>query len=158
MSMWKIITKTPEQTESIGISIGSKLAGGEIIMLVSDLGGGKTTITRGIAEGLGVAENVSSPTFTISKIYAGKNFELHHYDFYRLPELGIMSEELQEVIENNQNIVVVEWPTSAESLFPHEKTIKIELNAQKIENKREIFINLPNSMDRLVQSTGAQRC
>ena len=65
----KLSSNNAEQTELIAVAIGKRLRGGEMIELVSDLGGGKTTFTRGLARGAGSSDVVSSPTFTISKVY-----------------------------------------------------------------------------------------
>ncbi len=87
--MITVITNSPEATQSLAQSLGKFMRGGEIIDLVSDVGGGKTTFTKGLARGLLVEEVVQSPTFTISRLYHARDgLELHHFDFYRLPEAG----------------------------------------------------------------------
>jgi len=85
MDTLRITSESPEATEQLAEAIGRRLTGGEVIELVSDLGGGKTTFVRGLARGLGSADVVSSPTFTVSKVYKADKLELHHFDFYRLP-------------------------------------------------------------------------
>ena len=71
-----------------------------VIELIGDVGTGKTTFTRGLAEGLGITEPITSPSFTISKSYAlPNNKRLVHYDFYRLPDPGLMLEDLNESIK-----------------------------------------------------------
>ncbi len=104
------------------------LRGGEVIELVSDLGGGKTTFVRGLARGLGSTDRVSSPTFTISKVYkVPGSLALHHFDFYRLPEAGLIAEELADVLDDPRNIVVVEWAGIVQDVLPQSKlTIRIE--------------------------------
>lgn len=95
-----------------------------VIELIGDVGAGKTTFVRGLAKGLGVEEPVTSPSFTISKSYAcpdGRN--LVHYDFYRLPEPGLMAEDLQESLSDQKNIVVIEWSDSVKELLPEKHTI-----------------------------------
>lgn len=100
-----------------------------IIKLIGDVGVGKTTFVRGFAEGLGIKEPVTSPSFTISKSYAcpdGKT--LTHYDFYRLPEPGIMAEDLKESIMND-DYVIIEWADSVSEILPaSHTTITISLN------------------------------
>ena len=99
-----------------------------VIELVGDVGVGKTTFVRGLAEGLGVKDSVTSPSFTISKEYAlPGGGSLVHYDFYRLKEPGLMVDDLMEKIENPQNIVVVEWGESVADLLP-ENHVKIEID------------------------------
>lgn len=135
------MTKNAEETMQLGIQIGKNLKGGEIIELVSDLGGGKTTITKGIAEGLGSKDLVSSPTFTISNIYKGDKLVIHHYDFYRIGELGIMSEELQETINDPEAISIIEWAGEAHDLLPKERLIRVKITPKREdENMRSIVI------------------
>ena len=87
--------------------------------LIGDVGTGKTTFTRGLAQGLGLEQPVTSPSFTISKTYALPNQKsLVHYDFYRLPDPGLMADDLAESLENPANIVVVEWGGSVKDLLP----------------------------------------
>ena len=99
-----------------------------VIELLGDVGTGKTTFTRGLAEGLGIKEPVTSPSFTISKTYAFNGGELIHYDFYRLGDPGLMADDLNESINNNHAVVVVEWATSVKNFLPdNRKIIEIKL-------------------------------
>ena len=110
-----------------------------VIELVGDVGAGKTTFVRGLAEGLGIEEPVTSPSFTISKAYAGKTKNLIHYDFYRLDDPGLMSEDLAENLKNPQNIVVIEWSDSVKNILPKNHTIiNIKYND---DNSREVQIS-----------------
>ncbi len=95
----------------LGKAIGERLKGGEVIELIGDIGAGKTTLTKGIAQGLGVDEDVQSPSFTISRTYdAGRDgLRLAHYDFYRLHDPGIMADELAEVMHDTTVVTIVEW-------------------------------------------------
>ena len=101
--------------------MGKRLQGGEVIELVSDLGGGKTTFVRGLARGIGSQDQVSSPTFTINNIYAGTTLKLYHFDFYRLFEPGIMREELAEILHEPEAITVVEWGGMVHDVLPADK-------------------------------------
>lgn len=95
-----------------------------VIELVGDVGAGKTTITKGLAQGLGIDEEITSPTFTLSKRYAfhhaGKDCFLVHYDFYRLNDPGIMSEDLLENIHDPNTLTVIEWGDSVSDLLPED--------------------------------------
>lgn len=115
-----IIEVTNEQEmKSFGERLGGLLRGGELIELVGDVGSGKTTLTKGIARGLGVTEDVQSPSFTISHVYnAANDIILAHYDFYRLQEAGIMEQELQETILNRHTVTVIEWGGIVEAGLP----------------------------------------
>ena len=99
-----------------------------VIELLGDVGAGKTTFTRGLAEGLGIKEPITSPSFTISKSYAlpNSNGHLIHYDFYRLPDPGLMLDDLRENLENPENIIIIEWGESATGILP-ENHLKIAI-------------------------------
>lgn len=113
-------------SESEMIEFGKKLAGTlnfpAVVELVGDVGAGKTTITKGLAKGFGIEEEITSPTFTLSKHYYfthnGKNRSLIHYDFYRLQDPGIMYEDLLESIADPDTITVIEWGDSVSDLLP----------------------------------------
>ncbi len=101
-----------------------------VIELIGDVGAGKTTFTRGLAEGLGIKDPITSPSFTISKSYALKNGgRLIHYDFYRLQDPGLMTEDLTENLTNPKNIIVIEWGESVEDFLPNDRyIIRIDYN------------------------------
>lgn len=121
-----MLSTSSDATERLAAKLGSLLRGGEVIELVSDLGGGKTTFVRGLARGMGSKEHVASPTFTISRIYKAPRLTLHHFDFYRLPEAGVVVHELEEVLAEPDSIVVIEWPGIVEAVLPARR-LKIEI-------------------------------
>ncbi|MBR3144006.1 tRNA (adenosine(37)-N6)-threonylcarbamoyltransferase complex ATPase subunit type 1 TsaE [Candidatus Saccharibacteria bacterium] len=109
-----------------------------VIELIGDVGAGKTTFVRGLAEGLGIKEPVTSPSFTISKSYAlpdGRT--LTHYDFYRLNDPGLMAEDLAEKL-NDKNIVIIEWGESVTNILPPNH-VKISINYND-DDTREVTI------------------
>lgn len=109
-----------------------------VIELVGDVGAGKTTFTRGLAEGLGVKEPVTSPSFTISKPYAlPDNKQLIHYDFYRLPDPGLMLEDLSESINNQNAITIIEWAESVSNILPKDH---IKITIHYTDTGREIVV------------------
>jgi tRNA threonylcarbamoyladenosine biosynthesis protein TsaE len=90
--------------------------------LISDLGGGKTTFVQGLARGLGYKGEVTSPTFTLSRIYPlPDGRELHHFDLYRLSGGDVVIEELADIIDQPGIIVAVEWPATAENVLPKDR-------------------------------------
>ncbi len=107
----------------------------KVIELIGDVGAGKTTFTRGLAEGLGVINEVTSPSFTISKNYVTKdNKNLIHYDFYRLKDVGLMADNLNENLQDKNAIIVVEWGESVKNILPKAHTtitIKLEENGDR---------------------------
>lgn len=110
-----------------------ELKGGELIVLSSDLGGGKTTFTKALVKALGSDDNVSSPTFTIVNEYKAK-FDIYHYDFYRLSDVGILASELKEHLSSPNNIVIIEWAEIVASLLPKEH-ILITITPTKEDNR-----------------------
>src|SRR5258708_8291303 len=89
--------------------LGQMLQAPQVLDLRADLGGGKTTFVRGLVRGLGSKDTVSSPTFTLNKIYKAKDMQIHHFDFYRLSDAGIVADQLAESLEDPSVITVVEW-------------------------------------------------
>ena len=119
-----------------GEKLGAKLKAPVVLELLGDVGAGKTTLVRGIAKGLGIAEEVTSPSFTISKEYQGEKYRLVHYDFYRLGDPGIMSEDLAEAISDDSTITIIEWGNSIQDVLPERHKI-IEIKYID-ENTREL--------------------
>lgn len=119
-----------------GKKFAEKLQAPAVIELLGDVGAGKTTFTQGLAQGLGVEEELSSPSFTISRMYQGEKYKLVHYDFYRLADPGIMAEDLAESVNEPDTITIVEWGESVRDVLPEaHKTIKI---SYVDENTREV--------------------
>ena len=113
--------------KTFGAELGAVLGGGEIIELVGDVGAGKTTLTKGIAKGLGVGEDVQSPSFTISRVYDARDgLQLAHYDFYRLHDAGIMAAELHEMVSDPQTVTIIEWAEIVGGVLPEDRlTVRI---------------------------------
>ncbi len=97
------------ETYAIAKTLADKLCGGEVILLNGDLGAGKTTFTKGLAEALGIKKTVSSPTFTIIKEYGGGRLFLYHIDMYRIENCGELEELGIEDVFCNDAVTVIEW-------------------------------------------------
>lgn len=104
-----------------GRDYAKKIKAPKVIELVGDVGAGKTTFVRGLAEGLGIKEPITSPSFTISKEYAYDGGILIHYDFYRLEDPGLMMGDLEEAMMDDKAIIVVEWADSVENILPADR-------------------------------------
>lgn len=129
------------------------MKGGEIIELISDLGGGKTTFVRGLARGAGSTDRVASPTFTISRVYQAGKLEIHHFDFYRLGEAGLIAEELAEVISDPHSVTVVEWADIVADVLPSKRlTITIEKTPT---DGRKLTFRSPESLQYLMKAVQA---
>lgn len=148
--MAKIIkTHQAEQTIDLGKQIGARLKGGECIELVSDVGGGKTTFVRGLAEGAGSSDHVSSPTFTISKVYKAPHFDIVHFDFYRLQEAGLIEHEIEEAVYDATSVIVVEWSDIVRHVLPEER-LRIALTATDTDS-RSIELSCPTKLAYLIE-------
>jgi len=127
--------KNESETRDFGLELASKAEPGDIIALVGDLGTGKTALTGYIAEGLGVSETISSPTFTIVKEYRSGRLPLFHFDVYRLGD----GEELLDIgaedyLEGN-GLCVIEWADIVADVLP-EDSILIHINYTENEGER----------------------
>ena len=108
--------------QDLGERLAHAIDRGTVIVLVGDVGAGKTTLVRGVARGLGINEAVQSPSFTISRVYDAGRRRLVHYDFYRLDDPGIMAEELAETVDSD-DIVMIEWSAIVENIVPADHII-----------------------------------
>lgn len=142
-------TDSAQATEDLAVRLGQNLRGGEVIELISDLGGGKTTFTRGLAKGFGSGDHVASPTFTVSKVYKSGSKEMHHFDFYRLSDAGIMAHELHDLIGAPEIVVVVEWGKAVQHVLPNERLI-IRLTRTG-DDSRELTFEAPDSLAYLLE-------
>ncbi len=138
-----------KQTKAAAEQIGQRCKGGEVIELVGDLGAGKTTFVQGLAKGLGSTDHVASPTFAISRLYKGKTLELHHFDFYRLDDGGLIAHELHEIIHDPQVVVVIEWGDIVAQVLP-EKRLTIRLTATSDQGRR-LDLHYPPPLKYLVE-------
>jgi tRNA threonylcarbamoyladenosine biosynthesis protein TsaE len=110
------------EMKQLGKKLGSLLRGGEVLELVGDVGAGKTTLTKGICDGMGIDEDVQSPSFTISRVYDAPNgLQLAHYDFYRLHDAGIMADELHETVRDQKAVTIIEWAEIVSGVLPADR-------------------------------------
>lgn len=129
-------------TETFAETLGKRLRGGEIIELIGDVGAGKTTFVKGLARGIGSTDRVSSPTFTIEQIYKGR-IALHHFDFYRLHEPGLITHELEEALSASDSSVVLEWAETVKNTLPESRiAVRFEVAG---ENERKLHIFIPQN-------------
>lgn len=134
----RIVTHTPAETIEAGRRLGELLRAGDMIAYKGGLGAGKTTFTRGLAIGLGLGDNVSSPTFALVNEYRGKALTLYHFDMYRITtEEGLESTGFYDYDFEN-SIAAVEWSENIDEFLP-KNTIYITINPLG-ENEREIIV------------------
>lgn len=134
-------TLSEQDTIDLGRRLGEKASVGDIYTLTGDLGVGKTIFTKGFAEGLGVTEPVSSPTFTIVQEYDGGRLPFYHFDVYRIGDIGEMDEIGYEDYFYGSGVCMIEWAELIEEILPPErKRIVIEKDLEKGFDYRKITI------------------
>ncbi|MDO5040265.1 tRNA (adenosine(37)-N6)-threonylcarbamoyltransferase complex ATPase subunit type 1 TsaE [Clostridium sp.] len=129
------------ETTNIGRQLGKILNPGDIVCLTGDLGTGKTHITKGIAEGLSITENITSPTFTIVNEYDSGRLKLYHFDVYRVSDPDeIYAIGFDDYIFG-EGVSIIEWANYIEEILPKDYLhIYIQKDLSKGENYRKISI------------------
>lgn len=148
----KIVSLDSDATSAIGEKLGHNAHGSEVFLLVSDLGGGKTTLVKGLARGLGSKDQVGSPSFTLNRQYNCRGgLCLQHFDFYRLHEAGVLGQELDEFLNDEKTVVAIEWGDIVRGNLPSKRLeITIEKTAED-ENKRNISLVFPPELSYLIK-------
>lgn len=124
--MTAFISNSPEETEQIAADFAKKLQAGDVIAYRGDLGAGKTAFTRGLARGLGIDCDVTSPTFAILNMYAGKDVTLCHFDMYRVQGLESLESTGFFDFLDGAHILAVEWSENiADELPEHSITVTL---------------------------------
>jgi len=142
----KHTTNTTEEMITLGEKIAKKLNPGDIILLQGELGAGKTTMAKGIAKGLGISDEIVSPTFTIMNVYNLENSKqttvnrLVHIDTYRLEsEDNLIEIGVEDYLGEQDTVTIIEWPEKIKELLANKKTIEISIVKQQGDS-REITI------------------
>ena len=108
--MEKVVrTSSTVETIELGRRLGELLRAGDVLVLTGDLGAGKTQLTKGIARGMGVEGDVTSPTFTIEMVYQGTDLELDHFDLYRLDDPDQLEDTGLFDVLGADGVCVIEW-------------------------------------------------
>lgn len=113
-----IETWSEKETFQVGKALGEKVEKGQIYTLTGDLGVGKTVFTKGLAEGLGITEPISSPTFTIVQIYESGKLPLYHFDVYRIGDVEEMEEIGYEDYFYGEGVCLIEWANLIGEILP----------------------------------------
>lgn len=109
MSERSFVTESRDETIALGERLGRLLVPGDVLVLTGDLGAGKTQLTKGIAAGMGVTEDVTSPTFTIEMVYEGADMPLCHFDLYRLDDADQLEDTGIFDVLGADGVCVIEW-------------------------------------------------
>lgn len=133
-----------KDTFALGKKIGEWAAGGQIYLLHGDLGVGKTVFTKGFAEGIGVSEPVTSPTFTIIQEYEDGRIPFYHFDVYRIGDIEEMYDLGYEDYFFGEGVCLIEWASRIAEILPEEcGSIHIEKNLEKGFDYRKITVKYP---------------
>ena len=132
-------TAGEEQTEALGFRLGQQLQPGAVIAYTGDLGAGKTAFTRGLAQGLGIADRVTSPTFNIVNEYEGGRLPLFHFDLYRLGGADELFDIGWEDYLAQGGVCAVEWSENAQGAL-EEPYIKVDIRRGDSDSQRVIGI------------------
>ena len=127
----EILTNSPAETEAIGAALGAIIPAGTILAYRGDLGAGKTAFTRGLARGLGYAEPVTSPTYTIVNEYLGGRLPLFHFDMYRLRSADDLWDIGWEDYLDRNGVCAVEWSENVEDALEGAVTVNIEKTGEE---------------------------
>lgn len=142
MEQTKVIESySAQETTELGKKLGQQAKPGEVYTLVGDLGVGKTVLTKGIAEGLGITEAICSPTFTIVQVYEEGRMPFYHFDVYRIGDIEEMDEIGYEDYFYGEGLTMIEWANLIEEILPAKrKEITIEKDLEKGFDFRKITI------------------
>lgn len=144
--MKKIISHSLNQTMEIGESLAKDCRGGEVFAFFGGLGMGKTAFIKGLAKGLGISADVTSPTFALVNEYKSEKFTLYHFDMYRINTWeDLYSTGYFDYLETD-SILAVEWSENIENALP-DGAVYIKIEKRENENERMIYIGTEEEFD-----------
>ncbi|MDP6101221.1 MAG: tRNA (adenosine(37)-N6)-threonylcarbamoyltransferase complex ATPase subunit type 1 TsaE [Dehalococcoidia bacterium] len=156
MAPVEVISHSVEDTQRLGRLLGEQAWGGEAILLVGELGAGKTCLAQGVAQGLGITEPVLSPSFVLLRQYSGR-LPMYHVDLYRMERISeVVDLGLDDYIYGD-GLSLVEWAERGTGLFPSEHLlIELELlsETERILRFRPRGIRYREAVDKLQISAG----
>jgi len=131
-------TGTADRTRDVGAALATMLQPRDTVMLTGDLGAGKTTLVQGIGRGLGVEEQVASPTFTLVKEYGGR-LDVAHVDVYRLERVQDVVDLGLDELGGPDRVLLVEWGDAVQDLLPDDR-LRVELTTGTGDETRRIVL------------------
>ncbi|MBR6352364.1 MAG: tRNA (adenosine(37)-N6)-threonylcarbamoyltransferase complex ATPase subunit type 1 TsaE [Firmicutes bacterium] len=133
----RIVLKNLNDTEMFGRELAEGLVPGSVVAMTGDLGTGKTTLAKAVAKGLGVKEELSSPTFTVVREYRSGRLPLYHFDVYRVYDPDELFElGFDEYIHGN-GVCLIEWADLIEDLLPAER-VDVKISFGENEDERTV--------------------
>ena len=144
-----------QETEALGRALAQHLTPGTVVAFTGDLGAGKTAFVRGMAQGLGIAQRVTSPTFAIVNEYEGGRLPLFHFDMYRLGSADDLFDIGWEDFLRRGGVCAVEWSETVQEALDAD-TIYVDIRRGAEDNQRVLTIRGPGSEDLSLGKEGAQ--
>ena len=145
--MMQITTHSADETQALGQKLASRLAPGDVIAYFGDLGAGKTAFTRGLAQGLGITDPVTSPTYTIVNEYLSGRIPLFHFDMYRLSSSDELFDIGWEDYLSRGGVCAVEWSENVEDALQDAIRVTIEKDADEPDNRHITITGGPRFED-----------
>lgn len=134
--MFEIVSNSLEETENIGINFSKTLKGNEVVALFGGLGAGKTSFVGGIAKGLSLSDEISSPTFSLVNEYTSGKFPVYHFDMYRVTNWeNLYSTGFFDYL--NSGVLIIEWSENISEFLPDD-AVKIFID-RCLEDEKRIF-------------------
>ena len=144
--MFEIHTTSQEETMELGKRLGEKVFANSCVVLEGDLGAGKTTLTKGIALGLGIDRIIKSPTYTLIREYRKGRLPLFHMDMYRIEESGGASEVGLEEYFYASGVCVVEWAQYIEDELPS-TFLKVQIDRVGDDESKRVICLVPHGKE-----------
>lgn len=145
--MLQITTHSADETQALGQKLASRLAPGDVIAYFGDLGAGKTAFTRGLAQGLGITDPVTSPTYTIVNEYLSGRIPLFHFDMYRLSSSDELFDIGWEDYLSRGGVCAVEWSENVEDALQDAIRVTIEKDADEPDTRHITITGGPRFED-----------
>lgn len=145
--MMQITTHSADETQALGQKLASRLAPGDVIAYFGDLGAGKTAFTRGLAQGLGITDPVTSPTYTIVNEYLSGRIPLFHFDMYRLSSSDELFDIGWEDYLSRGGVCAVEWSENVEDALQDAIHVTIEKDADEPDTRHITITGGPRFED-----------
>ena len=145
--MMQITTHSADETQALGQKLASRLAPGDVIAYFGDLGAGKTAFTRGLAQGLGITDPVTSPTYTIVNEYLSGRIPLFHFDMYRLSSSDELFDIGWEDYLSRGGVCADEWSENVEDALQDAIRVTIEKDADEPDTRHITITGGPRFED-----------
>ena len=145
--MMQITTNSADETQALGQKLASRLVPGDVIAYFGDLGAGKTAFTRGLAQGLGITDPVTSPTYTIVNEYLSGRIPLFHFDMYRLSSSDELFDIGWEDYLSRGGVCAVEWSENVEDALQDAIRVTIEKDADEPDTRHITITGGPRFED-----------